>query len=314
MLESKRIEMLDFPICQHGEGPVWHSERQSAFWVDILSDQIIEYSWVNKTISQYAAPKMVSAIFEIEDDLSNLIITYQGGVGIYDLQTQQVELLDDLGIEWLETRCNDAAIDPDGNLWFSTTHIDHQEAAGALYRYDSYGKLDKVLSDVSISNGPCWSPDGKFLFHTDSGYRRINSYEFQGTHLEALPFQIEVSEGIGFPDGMCMDGYGVLWVAIWSGFRVVGIDTNKRTDKMSSYQEAIGNSSWLVQDVLDLPIPQVSSCCLVGPDLDHLLVTSSRKDLSQEDLEKYPDSGKVFIIKMNSKGLALSPYKKKFKL
>ena len=91
---------------------------------------------------------------------------------------------------------------------------------------------------------------------------------------------------MGTPDGMAIDEEGMLWIAHWGGFGVYRWNPN---------------SSELLSKI-DLPVPQVSSCAFVGDELDHLLITTARENMSPEDVKKYPESGDVFIVKTGVKG------------
>ena len=55
-------------------------------------------------------------------------------------------------------------------------------------------------------------------------------------------------------------------------------------------------------DKIQLPIPNVTSCCFGGKDLDQILITSAMENLSKEDVEKYPLSGNTFIVKSKTQG------------
>jgi sugar lactone lactonase YvrE len=54
---------------------------------------------------------------------------------------------------------------------------------------------------------------------------------------------------------------------------------------------------------IELPVPQVSSCAFVGDDLDYLLITTARENMKEEELKKYPESGDLFCIKTEVKGV-----------
>jgi len=296
MLPQKAIEALNTPLNLHGEGPIWHSGRQSAFWVDILSDTIFEFCWNKNHVNTYPNAKFVSAIFEIESQNDSLICSVKGGLGIYYLYDKECRIFNDLGIDWQERRGNDGAIDPLGNIWFSTTHIDHLDGDGNLYCLLPDGEIKKMVERVSISNGPSWSPDGKTMFHTDSGSRSIKRYFQNQWQLTETIRPIHIAEDFGYPDGMAMDVNGILWVAIWGGFAVGGYDIK---------------TSRLVHKIT-VPVPHVSSCAFVGSNLDYLLITTSRKGLSQEDLLKYPESGRTFLVQMDTKGVQMRAFSKKF--
>ncbi|MFZ4261199.1 SMP-30/gluconolactonase/LRE family protein [Sphingobacterium sp. HJSM2_6] len=296
MHSSIANNIVNSPLTLHGEGPIWHHGRQTVFWVDILSDSFFEYHLESKELIQYPNAKLVSAIFEIKDDPDQLIAIVQGGIAIYNLKNKSYTIISNLGISWDHHRGNDGAVDPDGNIWFSTTHMDHVDGEGDLYRLNAAGSIDLMLNRVSISNGPCWTMDGRLMFHTDSGTRIIKSYIQDDLNLQEAANRIVIEAGFGYPDGMALDTNDVLWVAIWGGFAVAGFDTR---DGRLKYQ-------------IDLPAPHVSSCAFVGAKLDQLIITTSRKDLSKEDLEKYPQSGEVFLVNMDTSGVPVNAFNKKF--
>lgn len=87
---------------------------------------------------------------------------------------------------------------------------------------------------------------------------------------------------------MAIDEEGMLWIAHWGGFGV--------------YKWNPLNGE--LMDIIKLPVPNVSSCAFAGENLDRLIITTARQDLSIEELEKYPGSGDVFMANPNVKGKA----------
>jgi sugar lactone lactonase YvrE len=55
-------------------------------------------------------------------------------------------------------------------------------------------------------------------------------------------------------------------------------------------------------DKIELPVPHMTSCCFGGENMDIMLITSAQENLSPEDLEKYPQSGDVFLVKLTVGG------------
>lgn len=289
ILDENRIRKLDAPVCVLGESPMWHSERGSAFWVDILGNTIVEYKLDDDSIKQYAGSRMISLICEVGGNSDLLVAAAQGGVGIYDLESYTLSLIADLGRNWENHRCNDGAVDCLGNLWIGTTHIDHEPEAGDLYRVSEAWHETKKIERVSIPNGMCWSADNKTLYHTDSPTREIRAYRNDASSGK-ITFDrvaVQVPASMGFPDGISMDTAGMLWVAIWGGSGVGGFDSN--TGELKHW--------------IPMPVPHVSSCAFVGPKLDRLLVTTARKEMNDEQLAQYPDSGSTFLVEMDVPGL-----------
>ena len=79
-----------------------------------------------------------------------------------------------------QTRINDAAVDPFGGVVFGTMHDPENPEdrcpLASLYRLAPDGSLKKLLSDVVISNGLEFSPDGQIMYFADSNDGRIRRY------------------------------------------------------------------------------------------------------------------------------------------
>ena len=75
-------------------------------------------------------------------------------------------------------RMNDGACDPQGRLWAGTMADDQHVGGGALYRLDHLGRAELMLSDLTISNGLGWSPDGRTMYLVDSGPRVVYAFAF----------------------------------------------------------------------------------------------------------------------------------------
>lgn len=289
IVDVQRIKKVDAPACMLGEGPMWHSGRERAFWLDILGNTIFEYHRDDDMVKQYAGTQMISVICQVSGNDDLLIAGAMGGVGTYDLQSQQLSLISDLGRDWEDHRCNDGTVDRAGNLLVGTTHIDHEPEAGDLYRVYGDWQVAKGIERLSISNGICWSADGGIMYHTDSPTREINAFRYD-REAGVVTFDrlaIQIPESMGFPDGMSMDSAGTIWVAIWGGSGVGGF--NSFTGELEHW--------------IPIPAPHVSSCAFIGPKLDRLLVTTAQKEMDNEQLEKYPDSGHTFIVEMDVPGL-----------
>lgn len=288
--EEKRVRKLDTPPCLLGESPMWHSGRESAFWVDILGDTITEYTLDGGLVKQYDGSRMISLVCQVGGNNGLLVVGAQGGVGIYDLESHELSLISDLGRNWENHRCNDGTVDCLGNLWIGSTHMDHEPGAGDLYRISDTWKATKTIEQVSISNGMCWSADNKTLYHTDSPTREIKAFKHNAVTGEITfdRMAIQIPASMGFPDGIAMDAKGTIWVAIWGGSGVGG------------YNSLTGT----LEHWIPIPAPHVSSCAFVGAKLDRLLVTTAQKEMDDEQLARYPDSGHTFLVEMEVPGLS----------
>lgn len=277
--------------CILGEGPVWHPWRNSLFWVDIEGRSIFELDWKNRDLKKWEIGHRVSLIIPVTE--TRLVLAVQGGIGDFDLKSQEWSWI--IGIEknLPSNRCNDGACDSKGRLWIGTMALNFEPGAGSLYCVEKGLPLRKALGQVSISNGLVWSLDNKRAYYIDSPTQSVCSYLFDVDN-GSLSFEkiaIKVPGAMGTPDGMCMDEEGMLWVAHWGGFGV---------NRWNPYTgECL--------DKIVINAPNASSCTFAGDHLDDLVITTARQQLTPEELEKYPDSGSLFMAKLNVRGIANHP-------
>lgn len=289
IVEENRVKKLEVPGCILGESPMWHSGRGSAFWVDILGNTLVEYQLGDGLVTQYKGSRMISFVCPVGGTNNLLVAGAQGGIGTYDLRSQELSLISDLDREWENHRCNDGAVDCLGNLWIGTTHMDHEPGGGDLYRISDAWQAEKKIERVSISNGICWSADNRTLYYIDSPTREIRAFRHDAVTGKVAfdRLAVKISASMGFPDGMSMDVAGTIWVAIWGGGGVGGFNP----------------ISGAMEHWIPIPAPHVSSCAFVGPHLDYLLVTTAQKEMDDEQLAQYPDSGCTFLVAMEVPGL-----------
>ncbi len=288
--------------CFLGEGPFWHPERKSCFWVDIENRRLFEYPWSalssetglaqrspppgNPTVWQF--DRRVSLI--LPDNQGRLLLGMQGGIAVFNPGTGDLQWLLDIEKDLPRHRCNDGGIDCEGRLWVGTLQLDFDEGAGSLYCIDEDKVPRKKRDSVTISNGMVWSPDNKRLYYIDSPRRTVESFIFDRTtgNIQFEKVAVRIPADMGGPDGMTIDEEGMLWVAHWGGFGVY------RWDPLTGE----------LLDSVQLPVPNVSSCAFAGEELDHLIITTARQDLSEEELIRYPQSGDIFVAKLPVSGIA----------
>jgi sugar lactone lactonase YvrE len=194
------------------------------------------------------------------------------------------ELWDDRGV-----RLNEGATDPDGRFYCGSMAYDMTPGAGRLYRLDPSGEVSVVLPSVTCSNGLAWSPDRATAYYVDSMTHRIDAFDYDRTSglTGRRPF-VTVPDGHGLPDGLTVDREGGVWVAFFGGSAVrrYGADG-------------------AIEEVLDLPVTQVTACTFGGPELDELYITTSRQEVP--DAEQ-PEAGSVFRARPGVAGLAVTPF------
>lgn len=239
-------------VAELGEGPVWDTDTGELVWVDILGRRIHRIHASNGATRTETAPQAVGAVIPANDGWLAAMPEGLSRIGTW-------ERLADLPVTGPQTRANDGKVDPWGSVVQGTMGWDAEVGAGSLFRLQA-DRFEVLLGDVTISNGLDWTDDGETLYHIDTPTRQVMAYEYRpeeplGTGTVAL----DLVDAPGFPDGMCLDTDGCLWVALWGGGRVHRYTPDGRLDRQ-----------------VTVPAAKVSSCAFGGPRLDSLFITTAR--------------------------------------
>lgn len=270
-----------------GEGPVWDTEEQALYWVDIENSRFCRLqpaSGAFETVD-VGVPVGVLALRE----RGGLVMATKAGFAFWNRQNG-LRLLVNPQAQNGHTRFNDGAVDCRGRFWAGTMCglvETCQEPEGSLYRLDPDGSLHIMETGVFVSNGIDWSPDNTLMYYTDSPTKTIFVYDFDaqsGTIANRRPF-IHTPDESGVPDGLAVDSEGCLWSARWGGGKITRYDPTGQ-----AMQE------------LRLPVQYPTSCAFGGASLDELYITSAWTALSPEKREQQPLAGDLFLVRAGVRG------------
>lgn len=99
-----------------------------------------------------------------------------------------------------------------------------EPGAGAIYRYN-HGALRQLVSEVTVSNSICFTPDRAFAQYTDTMTRQVMRVSLDPeTDWPNAPADIWLDLNVAglSPDGAVVDANGTFWVALWGAARVNG--------------------------------------------------------------------------------------------
>ncbi|GAB3035300.1 SMP-30/gluconolactonase/LRE family protein [Bowmanella dokdonensis] len=267
-----------------GEGVLYHRETDSVYWTDIKGKRLYRHSLADNDTEYFTPPNAISA-FGFTDVPGCLVVAFVHALALYWPQSGDVHLLHVGEMERPGNRFNDGKVGPDGNFWIgSMAENTLTNPSASLYRLDQQGRLTKAFGGVYISNGLCWSPDGKQMYHADSPLGLIRQYRFAAMPEQGQSF-VQTESGSS-PDGSCVDSQGRVWNAQWGGSRVVCY---------SSSGKELGQ--------LPMPVSQPTCVALGGKEGNLLFVTSAWDELSEEQRLQQPYAGDLFIYKVDAKGL-----------
>ncbi len=271
-----------------GEGAIWNYKTNELYWVDIEDKKLHLYNTEQSTNTTIEMPCRIGTVVPC-NAMEKAVVALEDGVYVVDTKTSALHLLSDVEADIAENRFNDGKCDPNGNLWVGSMHLQQLKSRASLYKVSPSGKTEKMLSDITISNGIVWTKDGKTMYYIDTPTKEIKAYDFdlKANTISNARVVVTVDEKDGFPDGMTIDENDMLWVGMWNGNAVAQFDPN---------------TGALVQKI-PVPAHNVTSCAFGGDHLDELYITTASVDMTDEERAKYPLAGSLFKVKLDVKGV-----------
>jgi L-arabinonolactonase len=277
-----------------GEGCFWDSKESAIWWLDVvLPSRIHKLVLATGVHRTWHFSEMVSATAMRGD--GTLVVGCEFGVKTFDPNTGALTPVIHPDADMPQNRGNDGACDAAGRFWFGTMQqniapdgadLDITQNSGRLFRIGKDFKSNVMESNIGVSNGPCWSPDSKVFYFTDSRAQIIWAYDFDldaGTISNKRIFND--AKDHGYPDGATVDAEGHLWSARWEGSCVLRLDPRGRLDR-----------------VVPMPARRPTCVCFGGPKLDTMFVTTARLHVPKPELERYPLQGGLFCFNPQVKG------------
>lgn len=206
-------KIFDAHQCSLGEGAFWHPLREELFWFDINAYQLISRS------RKWQFNEYVSAAGWVSRD--ELLIASQSKIFSFNLQSEVLNKVCDLEPNKPNTRSNDGRADPKGGFWIGTMGIKAELRAGKIYRYYR-GSLVELVSDLTIPNAICFSPNGKMAYFADTPTHKIMAVALddEGWPKTKPSTIIDLTKSGENPDGAVVDSNGNIWNAQWGSARV----------------------------------------------------------------------------------------------
>ncbi|MBR0721281.1 SMP-30/gluconolactonase/LRE family protein [Bradyrhizobium manausense] len=262
-----------------GESPVWDERRQRLFWIDALAGLIRARDPVTGAAEQFGVPAPIGSL-ALRDD-GGAVLALRHGFARYDFDTHVLTEDPSIGLEHPKVRLNDGKADPQGRFVAGTMHGDRtpdEAPQGGLYRLDATGAVELLETDLAVSNGPCFSPDGQTFYLADSARRIIWAYDYsQNGPLANKRVFVDTEALQSGCDGATVDSQGYLWSVL------------VRIGKVARFAP-----DGTIARIIDMPIRHPTSVTFGGADLDILYVTSiSRSHALRDD---HPDAGGLFAV------------------
>jgi L-arabinonolactonase len=254
-MKLKRIGTVH---CDLGEGPLWDVMDQSLYFVDLTAALLWRYDPARETFMKWKMQSMIGSLALRES--GGAIVALQDGFHRFSFHNNTTAPIRNPQPDE-RTQFNDGKVDRRGRFVAATAPRSLKETAtlGRIYSLDEHQQVKQLDEGFGITNGPCWSPDGRTFYFADSLPKTIYAYDYDldtGALSNKRVFADTTPFG-GIPDGATVDSAGRLWVAICGGAKIVCF-----------------NADGSLARTVEVPVPLVSSVMFGGPDLDKLYFTS----------------------------------------
>ena len=253
-----RIEILADVKTTLGEGPLWDVDEQRLYWIDSFDGRVFRCTADGRELRAWDVPQKIGSMALRKQ--GGAVVSLARGFHFLDFRSGEVELIVDPEPDKPANRLNDGKVDRQGRFYAGS--MDTQEAGpnGALYRLDPDLSLHRLDTGIVVSNGPCWSPDGRTFYFADTWSGEIWAYDCDpasGAISNRRTFTRVDMSGGGAADGSTVDAEGYLWNAQVYDGKLVRYAPDGSVDR-----------------VIEMPVKKVTSVMFGGPELDVLYVTS----------------------------------------
>jgi D-xylonolactonase len=266
--------------CQTGEGPLWHPQEKRVYWVDIPLGRLFRYDPESGEHEMCLEGDAIGG-FTIQADGRLLLFMAKGAIKIWD-NGNLTTLKGSLPHEQ-ESRFNDVMADPEGRVFCGT--MPSPDHLGRLYRLDTDSTITEILDEIKCSNGMGFTLDGKSMYYTDSGAKKIYLFDYDQPTGELSNQRVFADSGdeVGVPDGMTVDAQGYVWSAGWDRSCLTRIASDGTEERR-----------------VEFPAKKVSCVTFGGEDYTDMYVTTAGGH--QKDTDG-AGAGALFRINLGIRGI-----------
>ncbi len=277
-----------------GESPLWHPGEQVLYWCDIPGHKLNRFDPGSGAHREWVFDTDVACCAPLNE--GGLLLALRRGIVRFDPATGTSKPLAKAPYDPLLERFNDGKADPRGRFWVGTIYEPRDPPRAALYHFDG-GKLERMASDITVSNGLAWSPDARTMYWADTQAHRIDALDYDlgdgslSRRRVFAQFPLKAAEQPlatygGRPDGAAVDAEGHYWVAMFEGARLLRLAPDGS-----------------IARELALPVRCPTMPCFGGPDQKTLYITTSRENRPADELAREPLAGCVLQLRVEVAGL-----------
>ena len=268
------LDNLVFPEC-----PRWRDGR--LWFSDMRARQVKAVDMEGRAVLITAAPDRPSGLGFTPDGRLLLVLMRQRKLLRLDGATL-TPVADLSGMAG--TMCNDMVVDAQGRAYIGNMDpMTPGNTTVAMATPD--GRVRVVADDMASPNGMAITPDGRTLIVAESRGHRLSAFDIQPDG--GLANRRVWAPLPGYPDGICLDAEGCVWVAFpnmpGTGFIRV----------------AAGGQ---IKQRIDVPTRKCLACMLGGPDRKTLFMVEAREGFATK---LGPGNGRIRAVQVDVPGAGL---------
>ena len=272
------------------ECPVWSESEQALYWADILEGEIHRYHLASAEHTVLRFPEEVGC-FALREK-GGFIVAMRSAIWLADKRGLLTHKVCDNPSNPELARFNDGGTDHAGRFYAGTFWAPQDYNGALLVRVDNDLTPKVIQCDILGANGLAFSPDGEWMYTSDTPQEVIyrTPLDEQGEPGKREVFRTFKKEE-GQPDGAATDVEGCYWSALYDGWRIARF--SPEGEQLEEYR---------------LPVRCPTMVCFGGEDMKTLFITTTRENMKQDELTKFPLSGAIFTLPVSVAGVKKSPF------
>ena len=267
------------------EGPFWDEVSGKLIFVDGYKGAVHRFDNETGDIASLFVDEPIGAAIPASNE--RLVFTSANGLKEV-FKNKKKSLIVEIETDQPNNRLNDAKCDSMGRLWTGSFSEKFEQGAGNLYRIDPNNNVKKIASGFRVSNGIAWNSEETKMYFVDTLSGIINLFDYDLVSGEVFNRRIfvEIDRSNGLPDGLTVDEFGDVWVALFHGGQV-------------RHYKPDGQ----LAGVIKLPVSRVTSCIFGGKDFRDLFITTADFKSHKDGKPHEEKAGYVFRCRLGRKGL-----------
>ena len=271
-----RVEVALSLRAEHAEGPLWDAATSRLWWVDITGRRVHCFDPASGNDTSWATAGQPGGV--VLSTAGEPVVASPEGLAVLDCATGAMSLRVPVERDRPGNRANDAKTDGRGRAWVGTMAYDKRPRNAALYRVDR-GKVTCVAGGLTICNGPAFDEPAGRLYLADTALFVVDVFGLDPATgaLTGRRRFLDFGDAQVWPDGMTVDGEGMLWVALG------------RAGAVHRYR-----ADGTLDGVVEVPTTNPTSVAFGGIDGGDLYITTSWSDLEAGSRTAQPLAGVIF--------------------